>query len=433
MSKPLVSVVAFNDAHKTLREALELCNGLEGFNRNDKILIKPNLVSWTFDLPFPPYGVVTTSAVMFALVRILYEEGFRNLTIGEAPLMIPKTIGRAIFKVLGYEKLQEQYGVELVDFNEDKFAEVDLGGFKLSMAQKALEADKIINLPVLKTHNQCKVSLGIKNLKGCLNRKSKEFCHGKDVELDHMFPHIIEKLPVALTIIDGVFTLAKGPGPTGNAYRKNIIVASRDPLACDVVGAALMGYDAGEVEHLKYYAGLHGRSTEMADIDVRGEDVARHSAYIESDFEWDEADTGPVGFQKRGITGVAIRKYDNSLCTGCSMMYNPMLIMFMSAFKDQPFPNIELVSGKRQLASPGFDYTVLFGKCANHRNKDNPNIKKAIAVNGCPPTMDKLGDALKETAGVVCDYNEYVKYRHYIFKRYKKEDGFEMELFSEQQ
>ncbi len=432
MSKPLVSVVVYDDAYNTLREALKLCNGLEGFNRNDKILIKPNLVAWSFDLPFPPFGVVTTSAVMFALVRILHEEGFRNLTIGEAPLMIPKPIGRAMYKVLGYEKLQEQYGVELVDFNEDKFVEVDLGNFKLSIAQKALEADKIINLPVLKTHNQCKVSLGIKNLKGCLNRKSKEYCHGKDVELDHMFPHIIEKLPVALTIIDGVFTLAKGPGPTGNAYRKNIIVASKDPLACDVVGAALIGYNAGEVEHLKYYAGRHGLGTDLAGIEVRGEDVSRQSAYVESDFEWDEADTGPVGFQKRGITGLAIRKYDNSLCTGCSSMYNPMLIMFMSAFKGQPFPNMELVSGKRQLASPGFDYTVLFGKCANVRNKDNPNIKKAIAVNGCPPTMDKLDETLKETAGVTCDYNEYIKYRHYLFQRYKKEDGFDMNLFSEQ-
>lgn len=432
MSKPVVSVVAYNDAYKTLREALQLCNGLEGFNPGDKILIKPNLVSWDFDLPFPPFGVVTTSAVMFALVRILYEEGFRNLTIGEASLMIPKTKGMAIYKRLGYEKLKEQYGVELVDFNEDKFEEADYGTFKLSLAKKALEADKIINLPVLKTHNQCKVSLGIKNLKGCLNRKSKEHCHGKDVDLNHMFPHIIEKLPVALTIIDGVYTLAKGPGPTGNAYRKNIIVASKDPLACDVVGAALMGYNAGEVEHLKYYAGRHGLSTDLADIEVRGEDVSRHTAYIESDFEWDEANTGPVGFQKRGITGIAMRKYDSSLCTGCSTMYNPMLIMFMSAYKGEPFPNMELVSGKRQLAGPGFDYSVLFGKCACNLNKDNPNIKKAIAIKGCPPTMDKLDEALREAAGISCDYNQYISYRHYIFNRYKKENGFDMELYSEQ-
>ena len=428
MSKPLVSLVSYRDPYQSLREVIELCEGLKGLSKNDKILIKPNLVSWDFKLPFPPYGVVSTSSVMFALVQILYEEGFRNITIGEAPLMIPKSVGQAMFKVLGYEKLVEKYGVELVDFNEDKFVSVDFGPFKLSLAQKALEADKIINLPVLKTHNQCKVSLGIKNLKGCLDRKSKMYCHGKDVDLDHMFPHIIEKLPIALTIIDGVFALAKGPGPTGNAKRKNVLVASTDPLAVDVVGAALLGYNAAEVENLAYYAKRHGRSTSLEDIEVRGEEVAAHSAYIESDFEWDDQNTMPKGFDKRGISGVAIRKYDSSLCTGCSMMYNPMLIMFMSAFKGQPFPNLELVSGKRQLASPGFDHTVLFGKCACSLNKENPNIKHAIAVKGCPPDIHQFGESLKE-AGLFCDYEQYVAYRHYIFNRYKKEDGFDMGLY----
>lgn len=429
MTKPVVSVVAYSDPLETLRRALDLCDGLKGMNRSDKILLKPNLVSWDFKLPFPPYGVITTSSVMFALVQILYEEGFRNITIGEAPLMIPKPIGMAIYKQLGYEKLREKYGVELVDFNEDSFEEVDFGDFKLSIAKKALEADSIINLPVLKTHNQCQVSLGIKNLKGCLNRKSKMFCHGKDVDLDHMFPHIIEKLPVALTITDGVYTLAKGPGPTGNALRKNIIIASRDRLACDVVGAEIMGYSAPEVEHLKFYAKRHGLSTSLEDIEVRGEDLEKHRSYVDFDWEWTRDDTGPKGFAKRGITGVAIRKYDSSLCTGCSMMYNPMLILFMSAFKGQPFPNVEVLSGKRQKASPGYDYTILFGKCAWEQNKDNPNIKKAISIKKCPPGMEEFAEAVKE-AGIECDLSQYVAYRHYIFNRYKKEDGFDMDMFT---
>lgn len=429
MTKPVVSLVAFSNPYQSVRQALELCNGLAGLDKSDKILIKPNLVAWDFDFPFPPYGVVITSAVMSALVQILYEEGFRHLTIGEAPLMIPKTIGQAMYKTLGYDKLREKYGVELIDFNEEKFEEVDFGGFKLSLARKALEADKIINLPVLKTHNQCRVSLGIKNLKGCLNRKSKMYCHGKEIDLDHMFPHIIEKLPVALTIIDGVYTLAKGPGPTGNAYRKNVLIASNDFLACDVVGSNLMGYDAGEVEHLKYFAGRHDRSTNMEDIEVRGEEVDKHTAYIESDFLWEEANTGPDGFHKRGISGLVVRKYDNSLCTGCSLMFNPMLIMFISAYQNQPFPNIELVSGKRQEASPGFNYTVLFGKCASSINKDNPNIKKALPVKSCPPTLKDFEEALKE-AGLTCDYSQYVVYRHYLYSRYKKEDGFDMSLYT---
>ncbi|WP_366921819.1 DUF362 domain-containing protein [Metallumcola ferriviriculae] len=428
MTKPIVSVVKFEDAYRSLRQALDLSCGLEGLRKRDKILIKPNLVSWDFDLPFPPYGVVATSAIMSALVKILSEEGFNDLTIGEAPLMVPKTIGQAMYKELGYDVLAEKYGVKLVDFNEEKFSKIDCDGYELSIAEKVLQADKIINVPVLKTHNQTKVSLGIKNFKGVINRKSKMFCHNKDTDLSNIFPHIIEKLPVALTIIDGVFGMAKGPGPTGKAERLNLLVASRDTFAADVVGAALLGYPAKEVEHLVYFSSRNGGSLDINDIDVRGEKVEENSTFLDFDWEWTEANTGPAGFEKRGITGLALRKYDSTMCTGCSMLFNPLLIMFMSAYKGEPFPNVEVLSGKVQEASPGFDKTVLFGKCPYSLNKDNPNINKAIAIKGCPPDLEEFEKAMNEE-GIACDYNEYVKYRHYLFNRYKPEDGFDLELF----
>ncbi len=428
MTRPVVSIVKWIDPYRSLREAIELCGGFAGLSKNDKILIKPNLVAWDFDLPFPPFGVVTTSAVIFALVQILAEAGFRRLMIGEASQPVPKTQGRAIYKALGYEKLKENYGVELIDFNEEKFVPVDFGDFQLSVAQKALEADQIINVPVLKTHNQCKVSLGIKNFKGILDRKSKMFCHHPDRDLNQIFPHIIEKLPVALTVIDGIFALERGPAHTGKAYRKDLLIASRDPLACDVVGAEIMGYSAQDVPHLKYFADCRRRSLDLAEIMVSGEEIEKHRFFIPYDWEWTPDDTGPVGMVKRGITGLAIRKYDNTLCTGCSMLYNPMLIMLLSAFRGEPFPGVEVITGKKQLASPGFAKTILFGKCACELNKDNPHIQKAIPVRGCPPDLKKFEKAMQEE-GINCNYTDYVKYRNYIFDRYKSREGFDLGLY----
>ncbi|MBC2723850.1 DUF362 domain-containing protein [Desulfosporosinus sp.] len=427
MANASVSMVKVTDVYESLQECLKLSEGLAGLNTNDRILIKPNIVSWDFDLPFPPYGVVTTSVVLNALVRILAEHGFRNLTIGEGALPGLSPDGDAVYEALGYKKLQERYGVKLVDFNQEEFVAIDYGdGFKLDIAKQALEADKIINVPVLKTHNQARVSLGIKNLKGCLNKKSKQYCHGVgDEELSRTFPRIIDKLPVALTIIDGLYTLEKGPGPTGKAFRKDLLIASRDPFACDLVGAAILGYPAKDVAHLINYAKSHGRSLELADYEVKGESVADHQEYVTYDWEWSEKDTGPAGFEKRGITGLAIRKYDSSLCTGCSVQYNPMLILLSSAFKGQPFPNIEVVSGKQQLAAKDFDNTVLFGKCACHLNKNNPNIKKAIPIWGCPPVLGKFVEVLAKEK-INCDYNEYVRFRHYLFSRYKESEGFNL-------
>ncbi|GAB6887239.1 DUF362 domain-containing protein [Desulfothermus okinawensis JCM 13304] len=430
MSSPCVSIVKYKQQpYDSLKEAIDLINGLDGFKSQDKILIKPNLVAWDFDLPFPPFGVVTTAVLMEALIRILHDAGYTNITIGESPLNVhKKDMGLAIYKQMGFDKLKERYGVELVDFNLDEFEDVNFGDFSLSIAKKAYYADKIINFPVLKTHNQSVVSLGLKNLKGCLNRKSKMFCHHKDWDLNHMFPHIIDKLPIALTIIDGIFALEKGPAQTGKAYRKDLIIASKDPFACDAVGAKILGYDVDDVEHLKYYAKKYNVDYKIQDIDIRGEKLEDHIETIEYDWEWTEDNTMPKGFKDRGISEIAIRKYDNTLCTGCSMMYNPMLILVMSAFTGKPFNNIEIVSGKKQIASRGYDYTVLFGNCACKLNKDNPDIKNPILVKGCPPKFETIIDGLKR-AGLECDFNTYVAYRNYIFSRYKKEDGFDMDLY----
>jgi hypothetical protein len=100
----------------------------------------------------------------------------------------------------------------------------------------------------------------------------------------------------------------------------------------------------------------------------------------------------------------------------------------MSAYKGEPFPGIEVLTGKRQKASPGFEKTILFGKCAYVENKDNPNIKKAIAIKGCPPDLGEFVRLLNEE-GIQCDYNQYVQYRHYIFNRYQGMEGFDMGLF----
>ncbi|AFM40112.1 hypothetical protein Desaci_1073 [Desulfosporosinus acidiphilus SJ4] len=431
MDKPSVSIVKVNDVYESLQESLKLCDGLAGLNTNDQILIKPNIVSWDFDLPFPPFGVVTTSIVIEALVRILAEHGFKKLTIGEGALPVFNPKGEAVYEALGYNKLVQRYGVKLADFNQEAFIAVDYGeGLTLDIAKQALEADKIINVPVLKTHNQAKVSLGIKNLKGCLNKRSKQLCHGVgNGELSLMFPHIIEKLPVALTIIDGLYTLEKGPGPTGRSFRKNLLISSRDPFACDLVGAAILGYPLDDVEHLSIYAERHGYSRDLADYEIKGETIEDHKEYVEYDWEWSEEDTGPSGFAKRGITGLAIRKYDSSLCTGCSVQYNPMLILLASAYKGQPFPNVEVVSGKKRLASPGFEHSVLFGKCACHLNKDNQDINKAISLWGCPPDLKKFVDTLAKE-GIECDYKEYIRFRHYLMDRYKKDANFKLSDWS---
>jgi uncharacterized protein (DUF362 family) len=56
-------------------------------------------------------------------------------------------------------------------------------------------------------------------------------------------------------------------------HRSNVLVASSDVLPADLVGASILGHAPEKVPHLVYAAQNRGRSTDMADIDVRGEKI----------------------------------------------------------------------------------------------------------------------------------------------------------------
>ena len=117
------------------------------------------------------------------------------------------------------------------------------GDVTLSVSKAVLEADHIINMPVMKTHGQTMVSLGIKNLKGVLNAASRQHCHSADSnsDLNYHLVKLTEMLRPSLTIIDGIYTLERGPTYTGDALRTDIIVASRDLISGDKIGATILG------------------------------------------------------------------------------------------------------------------------------------------------------------------------------------------------
>ncbi|MHB1419693.1 MAG: DUF362 domain-containing protein [Bacillota bacterium] len=430
MSKPVVSLVKYQDPDASLREAIAIVDGLKNLRPEDNIVIKPNLVG--YDLEYPvPYGAMVTSKLMEALVKLLAEHGFNNLTIAEGlPNMEPVTL--QTMEAAGYGKLVERYGVKLVDLLEDKFTTKQFVDCKLEVANTILEADKIINIPVLKTHGACQVTLGIKNLKGVLSMNSRKVCHSAEPErdLDLTFNQVIDILPVALTIIDGVYSMPKGPGPSGEAFRKNLLLASLDTYAADVVGAEIMGWQVKDVGHLKVYAERHGRSMELSDVEVLGEKMVDHveKKRLQNLADWLPDNTGPKGFAKRGITGLAFRLHDNTLCTYCAGSYGLMLVALMSAFKGEPFPNMEVLSGKRMLAAPGFDHTLLFGKCPIHANKDNPNIKNAIKIKGCPPDLDSFVVEMAKL-GIEMDMKQMDSFRAYMHKKGLQTPGLDMNDF----
>ncbi|MGD2188244.1 MAG: hypothetical protein PVI71_19100, partial [Desulfobacterales bacterium] len=69
------------------------------------------------------------------------------------------------------------------------------------------------------------------------------------------------------------------------------------------------------------------------------------------------------------------------------------------AWQDEPWNDVEVLSGK--VMQPGRDKkkTILFGKCMYQANKDNANIREMIPIRGCPPKPDQIVKAFQQ-AGI---------------------------------
>jgi uncharacterized protein (DUF362 family) len=430
MERPAVALKRYESSPDSLRELVRLCDGFDGMRSDLNVLIKPNLMALDDRYPMSLYGVFTTTRLVHDMVILLKEYGVEKISIGEGSTR-GKHYGvstHGIYEYLGYPVLAKRYGVELLDLFKGPFQRVDFGGFQLEVAQAAMEADFLINMPALKTHNQAVLSLGLKNLKGCLSLKSRKFCHGSDESLDHHLALLADKIRPSLTVLDGIYGLEKGPFYLGKAVRMNALVASQDPLAVDAVGAALACIDPSRVAYIQEYADRQGRQLRLDSFDLRGTPLQELKTILKWDNTWREDNTGPKAWDRMGMSGISLPKYDKTVCTGCSGLYGPILGMLMASYKGIPFDEIEILTGKSMKPSGEARKTLLLGNCMIKKNRKDPSIKQAVLVKGCPPSFEELHDGMAE-CGFEANLDAYKMFRDSLMERYKGKEEFDETLF----
>jgi uncharacterized protein (DUF362 family) len=405
MRKSIVAIVKYEKPLESVQKAVLLSEGLENLPSNARVFMKPNVVFWTKAVPFPKWGVITTSRIVEDMVVTLKEHGISDITIGEGMVTLtPKDIETPAhaFETLGYNVLKKRYGVKPINIFERPFEKIDLGdGTTLKFNKDILNSDFVVDLPVMKTHAQTVVSLGIKNLKGMIDIASRKKCHNADPErdLNYMVARFPDKLPPIFTLIDGIYTCERGPNFDGRMHRSNLLVASRDVFSADLVGAKVLGHEPAEVPYLVHAARNRGRTTDLSDVKVVGERIEDVASYHEYDFPYNKEGTLPIPMEKMGIKGLSYRKYDLSMCTYCSGITGLVLTAVAQAWKGEPWDDVEILTGKAMKPTPGKKKTILLGKCMYQANKDNPDIQEMIAVKGCPPSPKAIVKALHK-AGI---------------------------------
>lgn len=372
-----VSLVRFDGSFDSIGRAIELCNGFSKLDRNDRVLIKPNITfaGW---MPMPPYGMVTTSKMVEGILRLLAEHGCKDVSIGEGT--IAEGVGsntRRGYKYTGIDRIAKRYGAKLFDLNEGPFERRELGEVKVGVSKIALDADFLINVPVLKTHPQVKVSLGFKNLKGCLDIPSRKRFHQKGLE--HLICLLNQLLECDLTIIDGIYMLEGGADTLmGTAHRKDLIIASRDAFACDCVGTTIMGIEPSQVGYLKEYAELRNRPIDISAIEIVGEDIEP----LKEKLDWiASAEEELLSF---GITGLSVSHPGHSVCSGCYSNLICALGIFAKANPNRDCGDTRIYWGRKEANAGTGQRAILYGNCAISKNRDEEH---AVRIAGCPPTM----------------------------------------------
>lgn len=225
---------------KTLRQSIDLIGGINSFvKKGDRVLFKPNLLS----AKSPEKAVTTHPAVVKGVVQIVQEAGGIPF-LGDSPGIesAKRVAGKS-----GIKEVADSLGCPIVEFNRPVLPPERKGKvFKnIEIDQSVLEADVTINLPKWKTHAQMFLTLGVKNLFGCIPGPSKALWHlkaGEDPKLfAQMLVDLYQMIQPSLNILDGIVGMeGNGPG-SGHPISLGLILASKDALGVDQIVCDLLG------------------------------------------------------------------------------------------------------------------------------------------------------------------------------------------------
>ncbi len=223
-----------------LRQSIDLIGGIQTFVRKgSRVLLKPNLLFGKS----PEKAVTTHPSIIRGMIQIVREAGGVP-SIGDSP-----SVGSLTWTAekTGIKAIADEMKCPLVEFNRPVLPSKGTGRIfkQFEIEQAVLEADVVVNLPKFKTHAQMLLTLGIKNLFGCVPGPKKPLWHLKAGDDRKIFAQILfdiyRVIQPSLTLLDGIVGM-EGNGPnSGRPIPIGLILASGDSLSLDQIVCDLLG------------------------------------------------------------------------------------------------------------------------------------------------------------------------------------------------
>jgi uncharacterized protein (DUF362 family) len=245
----LIHATAYNkqSLKTSIAHLLEPLGGMQAVVKpGDRVLLKPNLLTGKR----PDKECITRPEIVCCVAQLVKEAGGQPF-LGDSPAF---GSARGVAQANGYLPLIEALELPIVEFHGRRY-ETNSDSFKhLRLSKEAMNADVVINLPKVKSHVQLTLTLGVKNLFGCVPGKMKAWWHaeaGKDVNrFGEMLVETARAINPNLTIIDGIMG-HEGNGPSGGEPRQlGLLGASTDVFALDRALAEILQVDPQQVPTL---------------------------------------------------------------------------------------------------------------------------------------------------------------------------------------
>ncbi len=261
------------NVYRAVKDAVDLVGGMGEFvKKGERILLKPNLLA----PKTVSHAVTTNPSIVRAVVGLVREAGAVPV-VGDSPAL--STAAKVAAKC-GIMDVLKDLDVELVELSTP--VEVDNPGAvtfrRLELAKEALEVDGIINLPKLKTHAQMFMTMGVKNIFGCVAGKRKAQWHlTAGVDTDYFAEMLLDLylfMRPRLTIMDAIISM-EGNGPAGGDARETkFVAAASEAIALDRVMVEIVGTRVEDVPVMKMAKKRELPCTDLSNINVLGEDLS---------------------------------------------------------------------------------------------------------------------------------------------------------------
>lgn len=226
---------------------LQPLGGIGAFVKGgDRVLLKPNLLT----AARPGKECITRGEIVYCVAQLVQEAGGKPF-LGDSPAF---GSARGVAAANGYLPMMAELNIPIVEFHGERYQTLSNNFNHLRLCKEAMDADVVINLPKVKSHAQLTVTLGVKNLFGCVPGKMKAWWHmeaGKDaLRFGEMLVETARAINPQLTIVDGIIG-HEGNGPSGGEPRQlNVLGASSDVFALDRAMVEILNLDPTQVPTL---------------------------------------------------------------------------------------------------------------------------------------------------------------------------------------